>query len=237
MRIVLPELDWNLTDHSLPEALTHYCVHVHRKAAGDKLTISDGAGREAVFSLVARQNGWHVEQVGPVLSSQNVVPITLFCGLPKGDKLDRITRQVSELGIAELVLLKMERNIVQLDEQKAAKKLSRLHRIAMEAARQSERSRVLEINGVFTFTEGLRRAESLSQSFFFHPNQLTNLPSLPADQSVGLFVGPEGGFSSSECLQMKDSGFVGVHLGQTILRTETASVVCIASALSKMSLI
>ena len=234
MRIIIEDIDWSQAIQPLPATMVHYCVHVHRQIAGCRLVISDGAGQEAEFTLLQQSDNWQIERNTEVIQSSNVVPITLFCGLPKGDKLDRVTRQASELGIAEIVLLKMSRNVVQLDGTKAAKRLARLERVALEAARQSERSRVLKLSGVYEFSEGIQQAISLDNAFYFHPGRSEILPSLDPTRSCGIFVGPEGGFSETECDQMTDAGIVRAHLGHTILRTETASIAGIVAALSKM---
>ena len=147
MRIIIADIDWTLSIQPLPDNMVHYCVNVHRQIAGNCLIISDGAGQEAEFTLLLQSDHWQIERKSKVYRSDNVIPITLFCGLPKGDKLDRVTRQASELGIAKVVLLKMSHNVVQLEGKKAAKRLARLERVALEAARQSERSRVLELTG------------------------------------------------------------------------------------------
>ena len=235
MRIIFEQIDWSLQKQVLPNPLAHYCTHVHRKLDGAQLQVSDGAGQEALFALRQRAEGWQIERAGEIIKVSNLAPISLFCGLPKGDKLDRITRQASELGIREIIILRMARNVVQLDEKRARKRLERLARVAIEAARQSERSDVLVIKGVLDFSEGIEYAQTLSKAFFFHPKQPTTLPALTSGESCGLFIGPEGGFTPTECEQFADSGIIGAHLGQTVLRTETASIISIATALARMN--
>ena len=235
MRVIFENIDWSLTTQVLPESLIHYCVHVHRMRRDDPLTISDGAANEATFILDVQDEAWTVTRTSPITQSHNGVPIMLFCGLPKGDKLDRITRQVSELGIDGIVILKMARNVVQLDSQRARKRLARLERVALEAARQSERSRVLSLGGVYTFSEGIKKAADYEHSFYFHPGQSDRLPPLTNAASCAIFVGPEGGFSDEERSQMDAAGIKGVHLGRTVLRTETASVAAVVATMSKMN--
>ena len=43
-------------------------------------------------------------------------------------------------------------------------------------------------------------------------------------QSVGIFIGPEGGFEEQEIGQARNAGAVPVTLGRRILRTETAGI-------------
>ena len=90
------------------------------------------------------------------------------------------------------------------------------------------------IKGVLSFKEGIEHAQTLDNAFFFTPKQPTALPALTSHESCGVFVGPEGGFTATECAQFADAGIIGAHLGQTILRTETAAIIGIAAALARM---
>ena len=42
--------------------------------------------------------------------------------------------------------------------------------------------------------------------------------------SIGIFIGPEGGFDEKEVTKASESGFVPITLGRRILRTETAAM-------------
>jgi 16S rRNA (uracil1498-N3)-methyltransferase len=46
--------------------------------------------------------------------------------------------------------------------------------------------------------------------------------------SLLIMIGPEGGFSQSEALRAKETGFKSVSLGKRILRCETAAVSALA---------
>ena len=43
-------------------------------------------------------------------------------------------------------------------------------------------------------------------------------------KSIGIFIGPEGGFDRSEIEYAPEEGIESVSLGERILRTETASI-------------
>ena len=46
--------------------------------------------------------------------------------------------------------------------------------------------------------------------------------------SVGIFIGPEGGFEDSEIEKLKDAGAKIISLGKRILRTETAAITAVS---------
>ena len=47
-------------------------------------------------------------------------------------------------------------------------------------------------------------------------------------ESIGVFIGPEGGFEEAEVELAMQSGFMPVTLGKRILRTETAGLTVMA---------
>ena len=47
-------------------------------------------------------------------------------------------------------------------------------------------------------------------------------------QRINLVIGPEGGLSEEEVLQLREAGAVTVSLGKRILRTETAGMAALA---------
>ena len=53
---------------------------------------------------------------------------------------------------------------------------------------------------------------------------------------VGVFIGPEGGFSEGEAQMAAENGAVRVTLGPRILRTETAGPAVLAMLLYQMEL-
>ena len=77
------------------------------------------------------------------------VKITLYQGLPKGDKMEMIVQKAVELGVAEIVPVAMKRCVVKLDAKKAAKKVSRWNTIALSAAKQAKRGIIPEVQRYF----------------------------------------------------------------------------------------
>lgn len=43
-------------------------------------------------------------------------------------------------------------------------------------------------------------------------------------QSIGIFIGPEGGFEKTEAQEVQRAGAKAITLGKRILRTETAGI-------------
>lgn len=156
--------------------------------------------------------------------------IYLFQGLPKGDKMEFIIQKAVELGVHEIIPVASRRCVVKLDEKKARNKTARWQGISESAAKQSKRMIVPEIHPVMNFAEALQYAEKLD--LILVPYELAKgightrelFASIRPGQSVGIFIGPEGGFEEEEIRQAVDAGAMPITLGRRILRTETAGM-------------
>ncbi len=163
-------------------------------------------------------------------SSELSSKIYLFQGLPKSDKMELIIQKAVELGAYEIVPVSTKRAIVKLDAKKEASKIKRWQAIAEGAAKQSGRMLVPQIHEVMTFGEALQMAKALDINVI--PYECAKgmdgtreiFGSIKPGMSVGIFIGPEGGFEESEVEKAKEIGVHPVTLGKRILRTETAGL-------------
>ena len=161
------------------------------------------------------------------------VKIYLFEGLPKSDKMELIIQKCVELGVYAVVPTEMSRCVVKLDEKKKKSKLSRWQSISESAAKQSKRNTVPEIMNVMSYKEALLFAEKLD--LFLVPYESKNgmtdtvsaLKEIKNGMSVGILVGPEGGFEEKEVEEALSAGAKVISLGKRILRTETAAITAV----------
>ena len=122
------------------------------------------------------------------------------------------------------------RTIVKLDERKADKKVERFNAIALSAAKQSKRAVIPVVERVMTWKEALRDAEGLDMNIIPYEDAkgITHsrdvIQSIRGKQSLGIFIGPEGGFDEQEVEEAKAIGAECITLGHRILRTETAGM-------------
>lgn len=234
IRVPLPGAALVPGDLPLPAATAHYLVSVLRLPAGAPLVLFDGAGAEADAVLKAEAGGWCATITEPARAGVGSGPVTLVYGLPKGDKLDAVVRQVTEIGVARIVLLAASRSVVKLAAERADKRLDRLSRITAEAARQSGRADTPELAGPVDLAGALALTEDCAARIILEPTGAVSLSSLPAVGPWALFVGPEGGFDPNEISKLQAAGAHAVRLGATVLRTETAAPVACALALQHL---
>lgn len=217
----------------------HHLKDVLRLMPGDEIVAVAGgeAARVRLTHVGATVEGVPLCEVQAGASPA----VTLVQGLAKGEKMDAVVRQATEIGVSRVVPLAAERSVVRLDERRAAARLDRWRRIASEAAKQSQRAEVPEITPVSRIEElpavlgGARVAvcwEDAEDAPGIHAaiGGATPGPG-PVVTPVAVVVGPEGGLTAEEVRALQRIGAVVVSLGPTVLRTETAGVVAAALAM------
>lgn len=214
--------------------LHHHMTRVLRMKAGDSLLLGDGDGCEAqgTISRIDKDRLIIVLE-GTVPGSTETGPtITLYQGLPKGDKLELVIQKGTELGAAAIVPFQAGRSVSRLSPVQSGSKLERWQRIADEAARQSQRASLPRISFAGSLGEVLRSANQSLKLLLWEDERETRLRTVlaerPIPESIAVIVGPEGGLSEEEIRQARENGFIPVSLGQRILRTETAGLAILA---------
>ena len=206
--------------------------NVLRMKPGEDVRVNDGRGKTYLCCISSYEEQTAVLDILKELDSDTELPsrIILFQGLPKGDKMEWIVQKAVELGAYSIVPFAAKRSVVKLDEKKAAKKRARWQLIAKGAAEQSGRGIIPEVSTVRTFAEALGMAGELDVVLI--PYELEEgmketarvLENIECGQSVGIFIGPEGGFEEEEVERAKEAGAYAITLGKRILRTETAGL-------------
>ena len=217
--------------HILGSDVNHIS-NVLRMKQGEELWISDGGKKEyrcTIEEFSPDEVLLHIiyaQEPDYELSSR----IYLFQGLPKADKMELIIQKAVELGAYEVIPVETKRCVVKLDGKKAAKKVERWKQIAESAAKQSKRMLIPNVHEVLTFKEALKYAESMDVRLI--PYELAKgmqetkeiLAGIQPGQSIGIFIGPEGGFEEKEVETAISEGAKPITLGKRILRTETAGL-------------
>ena len=210
----------------------NHISNVLRMKQGEEVWISDGGKKEyrcAIEAFSADEVLLHIiyaQEPDYELSSR----IYLFQGLPKADKMELIIQKAVELGAYEIIPVETKRCVVKLDGKKAAKKVDRWQQIAESAAKQSKRMLIPNVHQVLSFKEALKYAEAMDIRLI--PYELAKgmqetkeiLAAIEQGQSIGIFIGPEGGFEEKEVEAAISEGAKPITLGKRILRTETAGL-------------
>ena len=210
----------------------NHMKNVLRMKNGEQVQISDGNNRKFLCEILSMASEEVYLGIKEELQADTELPskIYLFQGLPKSDKMELIVQKAVELGVFAVIPVATKRAVVKLDDKKAGKKIERWNSIAESAAKQSGRSVVPEVKPVMSYKEAIQYAQSLDVVLI--PYELaegmeetkTIIESVCPGQSVGIFIGPEGGFEAEEVVNATAHGAKVITLGKRILRTETAGL-------------
>jgi len=208
---------------------------VLRLKPGDEIFLFDGRGLEYQARIAASTPKAIVLSVLERFSSisESPVEITIGQALLKAGKMDRIVRQVTELGIYALIPLLAKRSVPTPEPERWAEKEQRWETIARESLKQCGRSQIPRVGPPASF-EGLvgtSKAYDL-RIIFHHGNSGLKSQPYPSDardvRKVLALIGPEGGFTPDEVKLALKCGFVCVPLGPRILKADTAALAACA---------
>ena len=218
--------------------------NVLRMRAGEELLAADGQGSEYRCILRELQDSEIRAEICRKLSGSAELPsrITLFQGLPKSDKMDLIIQKCVELGVFRIVPVTTKRTVVKLDAKKEESRRKRWTAVSESAAKLSQRTYrfksfflfFVEISGVRGFKEAVEEAGELDVCLIPYEKAEDMartreiLSGIPAGASIGVFIGPEGGFEEEEVREAMEAGARPITLGRRILRTETAGMAVLA---------
>ena len=198
----------------------NHIVHVLRMKKGEQVLVSTSNDREYLCEITALEEEAVQLKLLDVYGSNRELPIevTLYQALPKGDKMETVIQKMVELGAVRIVPVVTKRCVVQLDQKKAAKKVARWNAISEAAAKQSKRNKIPEVTMPMSFAEALLDAKKLEAALIPYENaegmeQARSMVDEAAKKrSLGIFIGPEGGFTEQEIEKSQQNGVKPISL-------------------------
>ena len=204
---------------------------VLRTKPGDELVLCDGQGRDyrvTVTDVSEEEILCRIEHSAPA-QTEPKLRAEVFIGYSKGDKMEWAVQKAVELGAAAICPFLSENGVVKPKKDKT----ERLQRVANEAAKQSARGILPNVEPTLGFTEMLQKAERAERVLLFHPEGEEKLAqAVQGADHLALVTGPESGFSSAEVALAKEAGCHIVGLGPRVLRCETAPLAALAAVMA-----
>ena len=209
-----------------------------RMKPGEEIVLCDGKGMDygcIIEEITADSVKCKIAFKTPT-ESESKIKVSLYQGLPKGDKLDTAIQKCVELGAYDIHPVIMERSISRPDEKSAKKKLLRLQKISDEAAKQSRRGILPKVYPIENYAAAINKINADLIILFYEKGgkKLKDILKAFTGKSIAIIIGPEGGFAESEVQLAKDKGAVIATLGKRILRTETAPIAAIAGIMYEL---
>jgi 16S rRNA (uracil1498-N3)-methyltransferase len=222
-------------EFGLPEDAARH-VQVRRLQPGDALKLFDGAGGEW-RAQVTRMGKRDVDvRVDAHEAVQRELPFDLeiALGMPTNERMDALIEKATELGVAAIQPLQMERSVLRLDGERAAKRVAHWQAVAVGASEQSGRTRVpivAPVRGVAAWLAAHADGVSYAGRFVMSTGAAPPLAQAVAGMVGGRWLalsGPEGGMTPDEEASAVARGFARVSLGALILRADTAPLAWLA---------
>ena len=216
-------------------AQLHHLRDVLRIKLLEQVAIFDQQGNEVVASVIQiglNQAELEVKERKPAKNPG--IQITVACAIPKKVKMDDIVDKLTQLGVECIIPLETERVIVRLDKQKKAARFQRWEKIALSAAKQSQRNTLVVIKPVTKLPDVILTTNDFD---------LKLIPTLEGKNKtlketfsntrkkinkVIILIGPEGDFTSGEVILAKEAGFLPISLGDQVLRVDTAAIAAVS---------
>lgn len=224
----------------LSPAESHHVKNVIRLKIGETCEIFDRAGNEYLGFVTGYQKDGicQIELVKPKADIQPAakrLSISIAIALPQDRKMDFVVQKAVELGICEIIPMTTERTAFRIPKEKIRKVIERWNRIAEQAMKQSGNAAKLEIQTVMPIEDVWQKVKQYDLSVFFHPGDqsqpvsnllpITNQHPEKSPLKILLMIGPEGGFSEKEVKRAQLENLPLVHMGDTLLKMDTAFVV------------
>lgn len=222
-------------ENTLNQEESHHATVTLRARQGAEVILFDGKGGEASGTIVRVHRRAMLVQADPMshypfeLSRK----ITLAVAFPKAHRQGVLIEKCTELGVASICPIITQRSVVK----PTTSSIDKWTRRAIEAAKQSNRTWVPQIESPQTFEQSLQHIEPYEAIVMLDidpslPSLHSLLLSCKVDSSILIFVGPEGGWTQEEREQAVDAGAVCSSIAPTVLRTETAAIAACAIAAS-----
>lgn len=213
-----------------------HLLRVLRATAGDTVELCDGQGacHRADIISVSKENVF-CRLTEPLRNNETNLRVDLAFSLLKGEKTDFVLQKATEAGVAGFLPFVSERTVAR-PVNKGDSRRERWEKVARAAAAQSKRAIIPQVAAPFNWAELLEKIPAYHRAVLFWEAAADKplsaiLRGIPANGSILLITGPEGGFSGSEVRLAEDKGAYAATLGPRILRAETAALVAVVVAL------
>ncbi len=221
----------------------NHIKNVLRMRPGETIRVSNQKGQDYFCKISEGGEDFVQADILETGAATTELPgkIYLFQGIPKGDRMEHVIEKAVELGVYEIIPVRMRYCVVKLDDKKQQAKLKKWQALAMAAAKQSKRSLVPNIHPVMSYKEAIAYAFQSEACLIPYENEngmegtKAALKKIRGKESVSILIGPEGGFAPEEIEAVKSRGEV-ISLGKRILRTDTAAITAMSMVMMEMEM-
>jgi len=206
---------------------TRHLREVLRLREGAFVQIFDGEGKEficVIEQINKKETSLKIQEEIAPSAPESGLNLTLAVALMKGEKYDLVVQKAVELGVTKLVPLLTKRCDIKIKDAKdVEKKSERWRKIALEAAKQSGRAKLMKIGTLAEFENFIESSENDTKILFAERGG-GRFSEIKAGKNITAMTGAEGGWEDSEIEAAWTKGFQIITFGGRILRAETAAI-------------
>jgi 16S rRNA (uracil1498-N3)-methyltransferase len=204
--------------------LLHQWNRVLRFKPGQQAALFDGQTTDRLYEIVElSQTEAHLKMKTEMARKLPKKHIYLFWSLLKSGKNELVIQKCTELGVSNFVPVISGRSIRKDFNQKRAAK------IAVEASEQCGRSDIPMIREPLKLETAVGEYKNkIKLVFCDEQGEDMADPTLEASEKIGIFIGPEGGWSEEEIKLFAAGGAKCLNLHDLTLRAETAAAAAVA---------
>lgn len=199
----------------------HQIKNVLKLKKGEEIVIFRNDLKEARSKIIELEKNFIVLEILEI--KENLLEpkkeVALYCALLKKENFDLVVQKATEIGVKEIIPLITERTI------KTNINFLRLQKIAKEAGEQSQRGIIPQIFKPLPFKEAVNLAKENLNLFFDLKGEKFNSINFKENKKIGIFIGPEGGWTDKERELAKEKKFIFITLSPLTFRAETAAIV------------
>lgn len=205
--------------------LYHQIAHVFRARIGEKITLFSEWTDDIVYEIKNISKKWIILSEKEVLLNKFSTPwnqLLILQAYPnKLSTLELLVQKFTELWVEKVVFWKSEH--AQMQDISEAKK-SRITTIAREALEQCGANNTLIVE---YSSHGLQKLQETYSDYMHIVGHYEGkeLPQISKETSLALWIGPEGGWSTSEKQFFEEKEMTLWKFNNRVLRLETAAIV------------
>ena len=208
----------------------HHIYNVLRAKIGEILEVVDIESKILYITQIIDGNG-NLKVKDIVKKEENNTKITIYQAAIKGERFEYFLEKTTELGVNEIFVIPLKRNVVKFKENEKNKKEERFKKILESSSKQSRRLDIPKLK-ILNNNEMINSLEKEDIVFVLYEQRLketidvrnmVNIIRENTYNNIGIIIGAEGGIDDTEIEEFKKlKNTKIVTLGNRILRAETA---------------
>jgi 16S rRNA (uracil1498-N3)-methyltransferase len=196
-----------------------------RMEEGTQILVSNGSGTIFLCEAIIQKKETHLNVLSSTFHEQRQAFLEIAIAPTKNnDRLEWFVEKAVEIGIEKIYLIKCDHS------ERPIIKTERLYRVAIAALKQSRKAYLPEITELVSFDDVIKSSKAEIKCIAHCDDSIEKSllkNTLVKNQSTLICIGPEGDFSSKEIVSASQANFIGVSLGNSRLRTETAGLAAV----------